>query len=182
MACIAGQPASAQAPVSQRSIHSTAGEPKTFPDAPCIKAKVDAVADIDGDSFIHGMIAEALAKDYYDILGVPRNASAGDIKKAYYQLAKKYHPDANKVSACPSSSQADKESMLDFGDGQHPSWCLEGGHQINEYTIFNVRPACGQSHASCTLPSRRGRKPFDHAHPHLNSNAQPLLGFMLRLH
>jgi len=34
-------------------------------------------------------------RDYYDILGVPRNAGEQDIKRAYRKLARKWHPDVN---------------------------------------------------------------------------------------
>lgn len=34
-------------------------------------------------------------RDYYDVLGIPRTASADDVKQAYRKLAREYHPDRN---------------------------------------------------------------------------------------
>ncbi len=43
-------------------------------------------------------------RDYYEVLGVAKNAGDGEIKKAYRVLAKKYHPDMN-----PGDKDAEKK-------------------------------------------------------------------------
>src|SRR6201982_172918 len=45
------------------------------------------------------MSAKDYQKDYYKALSVPKTATAAEIKKSYRELARKYHPDANKGSA-----------------------------------------------------------------------------------
>lgn len=48
-----------------------------------------------------------MAADYYEILGVPRDATADDIKHAYRRLARQYHPDANRDD--PEAAERFKE-------------------------------------------------------------------------
>ena len=47
-----------------------------------------------------------MPRDYYDVLGVPRNASADEIKRAFRRLARQYHPD---VSSEPDAEERFKE-------------------------------------------------------------------------
>ena len=68
-------------------------------------------------------------QDYYEVLGVGRDASAGDLKKAYRKLALKYHPDKN--SGNPESEKKFKEISEAYGilsDPQRKSGYDQFGH------------------------------------------------------
>ena len=47
-----------------------------------------------------------MAKNYYEELGVARDATADQIKKAYRKLARKYHPDVSKETNAEEKMQA----------------------------------------------------------------------------
>src|SRR5262249_44476274 len=48
----------------------------------------------------------ASARDFYEVLGVPRTASQAEIQRAYRKLARKHHPD---VSKAPDSEETFKQ-------------------------------------------------------------------------
>jgi len=52
-------------------------------------------------------------RDYYDVLGVPRNAGLEDIKKAYRKMALKFHPDKNPGD--PHAEEKFKEAAEAYG-------------------------------------------------------------------
>ena len=55
-------------------------------------------------------------KDYYEILGVNKNASADEIKSAYRKLAKQYHPDINKAPEAQAKFKEINEAYEVLGD------------------------------------------------------------------
>ena len=55
-------------------------------------------------------------KDYYKTLGVERDASADDIKKAYRKLVRKYHPDVSKVKDADKRTKEINEAYAVLGE------------------------------------------------------------------
>jgi curved DNA-binding protein len=66
-------------------------------------------------------------RDYYALLGVSKNASADDIKKAYRRLARKYHPDLN---------PGDKTAEAKFKDITEANEVLSDAEKRSQYDRF----------------------------------------------
>ena len=75
-------------------------------------------------------------RDYYDILGVSRDASAAEIKKAYRKMAIKYHPDKN-----PDNKEA--EEM--FKEAAEAYEVLSNPEKRSRYDQFGLASGVGSS-------------------------------------
>lgn len=67
-------------------------------------------------------------RDYYEVLGVPRDASAEDVKKAYRKLARQYHPDVNKSPDAESKFKEVKDAYDVLSDDQKRATYDRYGH------------------------------------------------------
>lgn len=57
-----------------------------------------------------------LKKDYYSVLNVNRGSQPAEIKKAYFKLAKEYHPDVNKTAGAKEKFAEINEAYETLGD------------------------------------------------------------------
>jgi curved DNA-binding protein len=76
-----------------------------------------------------------MPRDYYEVLGVARNASESDIKKAYRKLARQHHPDRN---------PGDKQAEAHFKEVQEAYDVLSDKNKRTQYDRFGFAGPGGQ--------------------------------------
>src|SRR5260370_2458434 len=86
-----------------------------------------------------------MPRDYYDVLGVKRNASEDEIKKAYRKLARQYHPDRN---------PGDKQAETRFKEVQAAYDVLSDKTKRSQYDRF------GEAGPHARFPPRHRRPDF----------------------
>jgi molecular chaperone DnaJ len=74
-------------------------------------------------------MATSPKRDYYEVLGVARSASADDLKKAYRKLARQYHPDLNKDSDAETKFKEINEAYEVLSDNEKRAMYDRFGHQ-----------------------------------------------------
>jgi len=99
-------------------------------------------------------------KDYYKILGVARDASADDIKKAYRKLARKYHPDVSKEKNAEESFKEVSEAYETLRDPEkRAAFDQLGSHAAGQE--FRPPPDWSQHFASGSPFESMGQVGFD---------------------
>src|SRR5688500_19768324 len=74
--------------------------------------------------------AMAVKRDYYDVLGVSRDADDADIKRAFRKLAQRHHPDVDKGDGAEERFKELNEAYRVLSDRQRRSAYDMFGHEI----------------------------------------------------
>lgn len=114
--------------LATRSIHSK-------DNVSLIKSKQSASSQVPPAATVR-FFSSSAKRDFYEVLGVPRSADKGEIKKAYFKLAKQYHPDTNKV-------RGREEECQGFESGWERSFSYRpifASFEFDQLTYFSTRP------------------------------------------
>jgi molecular chaperone DnaJ len=88
-------------------------------------------------------MATTAKKDYYEILGVKKSASADEIRKAFRKLARKYHPDVN---PCDKSAEEKFKALSEANDVLSDPKKRKIYDQVGFYSD-NIDPATAEAYA-----------------------------------
>ena len=100
-------------------------------------------------------------KDYYAVLGVPKDASQEDIQKAYRKLARKHHPDVNKDAGAEARFKELSEAKEVLGDPE----------KRKKYDRYGTAWSHAQSHGGAPPPG------FEEFHFDFGQGGQGFSGF-----
>src|SRR5579871_652245 len=106
-------------------------------------------------------MATTTKKDYYEILGVKKSASADEIRKAFRKLARKYHPDVN-----PGDKAAEEKfkALSEANDVLSDPKKRKIYDQVGFYSD-NIDPAAAEALPGAARPAPAGLAVFPEALP-----------------
>lgn len=94
--------------------------------------------------YFHASPTSYATKNPYTVLGVDKTASASDIKKAYYTLAKKYHPDTNKDNGAKDKFAEAQSAYEILSDSKKKeAWDQYGAAAFDQGAGFDPSGAAG---------------------------------------